>query len=189
MNIQIGIQGSRGSTTERACKFFTEQRSIIHYEIRYLISTENVLKALHKHEIDYGVFAWESSRAGLVQETQEAIKKYMFTIIAEHDFQIDHALLTNAQIDKSRMVYVYSHPQALKEHYNFLISAFTKVEFVDEVDTALAAKRLSENKYPKNSLVIAPIGCSKIYDLDVYHDNLPSNQGYFTKIYFVKKGL
>lgn len=187
MNIQIGIQGSKGSTTERACVFFTELLGIMHYETQHLISTENVLHALNKNEIDYGVFAWESSRAGLVQETQEAIKKYAFVKITEQDFQIDHALLTNAHIDNTQTVHVYSHPQALKEHFNFLLSEFADIKLVDEVDTAVAAKRLSEHQYPKNSVVIAPIACGRIYGLDVYHDNLPFNQGYFTKIYFVKK--
>lgn len=185
--IKIGIQGDKGSTNEKACVFFAKKHKLKNFEIKYLISTKNVLKALSKEEIGYGTFAWKSSRSGLVQETRDAIKKYSFQKIDEKKLKSDHSLLYLSPIDKKIPVNVYSHPQALKEHETFLKKGFKKLKIIKEIDTAVAAKKLSNKKYPKNSLVIAPISCAKIYNLKIYLKNLPTNKNYFTTIYLVKK--
>ncbi len=182
----IGIQGGPGSTNERACLFFAKKYGWDNFEIKYLISTENVLSALNNKEIDYGTFAWGSSRAGLVEETQEAIKKYSYHKIDEESFELNHALFQKSPIDKSYPVKIYSHQQALKEHKPFLEKEFTNPELIEEVDTGLAAKKLSDNQYPRNSLAIAPITCRDIYNLQVYMEDLPTNRGYLTTIYLVK---
>lgn len=183
MALTVGIQGGEGSTNERACLFFAKKHGWKDFEIKYLITTEAVLRALNNGEIDYGTFAWESSSCGLVEETQKAIKKYNYAKIDEQEFQLDHALLCNSKIDPSKLVRIFSHPQALKQHGAFLREKFKEVELVPEIDTAIAAKKLHQGEYPDNSLVIAPISCAKIYKLKVYIKDIPSNRGYLTKIY------
>ncbi len=185
--IIIGVQGDIGSTNERAARFFANQYQWTDIEIRYLISTENVLKALEAGEIDYGTFAWSSSRGGLVEETQAAIAHYQYTKVDEHAFQLDHALLTNQSINPNQLVRVYSHFQALKEHRPYLEQAFTQLELVKEIDTAIAAKKMSQGMYPENSLIIAPVSCAALYQLKIYQSDLPTNNGYLTTIYLVKK--
>ena len=184
---RIGIQGDIGSANERAAKYFAQKNGWKNFEIKYLISTENVLKALNNNEIHFGTFAYESSREGLVEETQKAIKKYSFQKIDEQTFQLDHALLQNKKIYESKPITIYSHPQALKEHKSFLTKRFQNLKLIKEIDTALAAKKLKNNEYPQNSLVIAPISCAEIYNLKIYLPDLPTNKGYLTKIYLVKK--
>ncbi len=186
--IVIGIQGGVGSTNEKACYFFAHKRGWKNLEIKYLISTDKVLSALEKGNIDYGTFAWESSRGGLVLETQEAIKEHGYQKIDEEKFQIDHALLQlrKHRIDKSKLVRVYSHPQALKEHEPFLVKEFKNIELVEELNTAVAAKKLQNNEYSLNSVIIAPISCAKIYNLGIYLFDLPTNRGYFTTIFLVQ---
>ncbi|MFA6393321.1 MAG: prephenate dehydratase domain-containing protein [Patescibacteria group bacterium] len=182
----IGIQGDRGSTNERAAGFFAKKNGWKDYEIKHLVSTENVLKALKAGEIDYGTFAWES-RTGLVGETRKAVKKYEFEKIDESKLQLDHALLSSSEINKNKTVKIHSHPQALAEHGEFLKKEFPKLKLINEADTGSAAKDLSEGKYPENSLVIASIVCAEMYGLSVYMKDLPSNAGYWVKIYLVGK--
>lgn len=184
--IRIGIQGTQGSTNDRACTFFAKKHQWKNYNVQYLISTKKVLDSLNNGLIDFGTFAWESSRKGLVEETQKAIKKYKYQKIDEVKLQSDHALLSNNPIDSSKTVNIFSHPQAFKEHGLFLKEKFPKLKLFDEVDTAVAAFKLKSGDYPENSLVIASITCAKIYNLDVYIKNLPSNKGYFTTIYLVR---
>lgn len=116
----IGIQGIQASTNERACAFFAKKYGWQNYEIHYLVSTERVLQALHNHQIEFGTFAWKSSRGGLVKETQEATRKYTFKKVDEVNIQIDHVLLANAPINQLEPVNIISHPQALQEHKTFL---------------------------------------------------------------------
>ncbi|QQS61404.1 MAG: hypothetical protein IPN70_00505 [Candidatus Moraniibacteriota bacterium] len=185
--MRIGIQGDKGSTNERACFFFATKYGWKNSNIQYLITTENVLKSLERGDIQYGTFAWKSSRSGFVAETQKAIQKYSFEKVDEQDFQLDHALLSHSVIDIKRPVIFYSHPQALKEHKIALQNMFSQCVFREASDTALAAKNLRDGKYEKNSLVIAPLVCATLYDLDIFSSNLPSNVGYMTTIYLVKK--
>lgn len=185
--IRIGIQGGEGSTNERACRFFAQKYGWEDFTIDYLVTTENVLRALDEGAVDYGTFAWKSSRAGLVAETQEAIKKYAYTKIDEHAFQLDHALLSRGSVDIQKTITVFSHPQALAEHKNFLEKTFPLLVLKEAIDTGLAAKNLRDKKYPANSLVIAPIGCAELYSLAVFQKDLPGNIGYETTIYLARK--
>ncbi|MBI5415122.1 prephenate dehydratase [Candidatus Peregrinibacteria bacterium] len=187
MPFTIGIQGDAGSTNEKACKFFARKYQWKNFEIRYLITTENVLRALENNKISYGTFAWKSSRNGLVEETQKAIKKYQFEKIDEVVLPSDHVLLANSKIDSEKVVHIFSHPQALEEHKSFLEKHFAKFSLHEEIDTAFAAKKLSQNEYPQNSLVLAPKSCAKIYGLKIFLENIPTNKGYETTIYLVKK--
>lgn len=187
--LRIGIQGKEGSTNETACRFFAKKHGWSDFEIKYLITSENVLDALNKDEIDYGTFAWKTSNGGAVAETEKAVKKYEFEKVDEHDFSPDHALLCNSEIDMAKTVHVFSHPQALAAHEDFLRSEFESVKLHKEIDTAVAAQYLSGGKYPKNSMVIAPAGCAQIYGLDIFTRDLPANKGYKTTMFLVKKSL
>ncbi len=186
MRIKVGIQGDRGSTNERAALLFKKQFDWKDLELLYLISSENVLSALHRRVIDYGTFAWSSSRHGLVTETQEAIAKYPFEKVSELTLELDHALFSSQPTPKEEIRYIYSHPQALAEHASFLKEAFPHAQLLNEIDTAVAAKKLTQGEYPKNSLVIAPEACEKIYDLYPFQKALPTNKGYEVTIFLVK---
>jgi prephenate dehydratase len=184
--IKIGIQGNIGSKNEEAARFFINKNKWMDSEIVPLINTESVLKSLYNAEIHYGVFAYESSRAGMVKETKEALTKYKVEKVDTVALDIDHALLANSKIDTDQKIYIYSHPQSLKEHKSYIEQRFKDYELVETEDTATAAKKLSENAYKPNSLVIAPKNCAKLYNLALFEDDLPTNKGYFTTFWLVK---
>lgn len=183
--IRIGIQWDIWSTNERACKYFAEKHWWDNLEIKYLISTENVLKALKNKDIDYWTFAWKSSKAWLVSETQEAIKKYEYKKIDSNDFFPDHVVYSAWNIDKNKQINIYSHKQALLEHKPFLDSQFPDIQYNEEIDTGIAAKKLAQSSYWENSLVIAPINCWELFWLNTYISDLPTNKWYFTTLYLV----
>ncbi len=185
--LTIGIQGSRGSVNEKGCLFFASKYHWGDIEIKYLISTDNVLKELTEGTIDRGTFAWESTRAGMVRETQRAVHNYSFTLLDEEWFCPEHALLMKTPIETTQPIHIFSHPQALLEHKSYIISRFPNARLIDEIDTAVAAYNLEHDAYEKNSLVIAPIECAQIYNLSVFEKNLPTNEGYLTKIVLVQR--
>jgi prephenate dehydratase len=167
MKIRIGIQGNGCSTNERACKLFAKKYNLNDYEIIYCNSTERVLSALENDEIDYGTFAWKSSRAGFVQETQEAIKRYAYTKVDEINLQIDHALLSNSIINKDRLIRIISHKQALIEHRPFLEKEFPNLILMPEIDTAVAAKKLKQNKYVSTPKRMVLTKLPKFYSISI----------------------
>ena len=46
---------------------------------------------------------------------------------------------------------------------------------------------LKKGKYDCNTLIISLKECAKIYQLEIIEDNLPTNKGYITTFYLVKK--
>ena len=183
----IGIQCGKGSVNERACNEFCRKRNISDYQIKYLISTENVLRELNQGKIDWGIFALKSSRAGLVKETQEAIKKYPFKKIDEINLDIDHAILGIRKLNNGQYRQIISPPHALMEHEKYIRKQYPNARFIKTKDTALAAERLKKGKYDSKTLIISPKTSAEIYQLKVIEDNLPTNKGYCTTFYLVKK--
>jgi len=185
--VRLGIQGDRGSANEDACKIFIKRQGWQNPEIVYLINTFNVLKALQKEEIDFGTFAFRTARGGLVEETQEAIKLFPFTKVDEIEMELHHSLFCNGPIDTGKKLFIVSHTHALADHRSFLEETFPDYELFIEEDTAVAAQKLKSGVYPPNTLVIAPYSCADIYQLDVFMEDLPTNRGYITTFYLVKK--
>lgn len=185
--IKIGIQGDLGSGNHLAAERFAARQGWAAYEIVPLRTTEGVLRGLADKRVDVGTFAWESVKGGLVAETQAAIKSYAYAKCDEIKVEIDHALLIphGQKIDPAAMVHVYSHPQALLEHKEYLHEVFPRVTLHDELDTAYAAARLARREYPPNSLAIALATCAALYDLALYQRDLPANKGYWTLFYLV----
>jgi prephenate dehydratase len=183
--LKIGIQGGIGSTNEKAAHEFAKSQGWKDYKLIYLINTEPVLESLSKDEIDFGVFAYRST-AALVAETQKALEKYSVKKIAELTLQLDHALLATEKIAEKELVRIYSHPQALKEHQSFLEQRFKNIALIEEIDTALAAEKLIKGEYPDNSLAIAPLDCARIFNLEVFENDLPRNREYFTTFWLVR---
>ncbi|MBD3329796.1 prephenate dehydrogenase/arogenate dehydrogenase family protein, partial [Candidatus Dojkabacteria bacterium] len=70
-SVVYGIQGGIGSFNEQALKFYTKtyKDSLTSYKTKYLYTTDNVLKALHRGEIDCGQFAVQNSVGGMVEES------------------------------------------------------------------------------------------------------------------------
>ncbi len=197
--ITFGIQGDIGSTNERACKHFAKKMGISeeNFEIKYLISSKNVLNAVISKTVNFGTFAVFSSRQGIVDETEKAIAelsetdKNKYKKIDEVKLQLDHAILQkkNEILDETKILKIYSHRQALLEHQTYLgekFKHFPKVLLIPEIDTALAAENLSKNKYQENSLAIAPIICQKIYNLSALEKDMPTNVGYETTFHLIK---
>ena len=57
----IGVSGDKGSFSEEAAEYYCYKNAVSDYELKYLVSVENVLTALSKDEITMGIFPIENS--------------------------------------------------------------------------------------------------------------------------------
>ncbi len=183
----IGIQGDQGSGNEYACQEFCKKRNIKNCEIKYLISTENVLKELNEGKIELGTFAYKSLKGGLVEETQNAIKKYSFEKVDEITLPINHVLLGIKKLKKEEYSRIISHPHAIKEHREYLEKAYPAAELIEAEDTALPARKLREGSYDEKTLIIALKSCAKLYNLLIIEEDLPANKNFLTTFYLVNR--
>ena len=89
----FGIQGGKGSFNEEALITYIKKNNIKNYQIKYLYTTEKVLKNLHQGNIDFGLFAIQNPAGGVVIESAYAMSRYRFKIIDQFSIPICHFLM------------------------------------------------------------------------------------------------
>ena len=189
--IIIGIQGGEGSFNEEACRSYCQKQRIKNFKIKYLYTSNNVLKALHQGEIDFGQFALQNSVGGTVKETIDALSHYNCKIVKEFEIIVNHCLLVKKGIKLNQIKKIISHPQALAQCKSTLNKKYPDKKLISGkgslIDQAKAAQYLSEGKLPKNIAVLAPKICSKLYALEVLAKGLQDRKDNFTSFLFVKR--
>ena len=91
--MKVGIQGIEGSFSEEAAKSYCEKFGIKDFELKYLVSSMNVLNSLSDESIDTGIFAMENAQGGVVIESVEALAKNKCEIIDMFYVEISQNLL------------------------------------------------------------------------------------------------
>ena len=152
--MKIGIQGAIGSFSEEASKKFIENHGIKNPEIKYLISSKDVLSNVENRKVDYGIFAMENAQGGVVIESVEALALHKCKIIEMFHIPIEQNLLALENINTGDITEIHSHRQALRQCKDYLSENFWTRPLIEADDTAESARRLSENKLPKTAAVV-----------------------------------
>lgn len=174
--VTYGIQGGRGSFNEEAINYHIQRVGIKKHKIKFLYTSDNVIKALKLGEIDRGQFAIHNSAGGMVEESIHAMAKYKFKIVDQFAIKISHALMIREDADFSEITTIMTHPQVLAQckqtlaqKYPQLIQTSGKGTLVDH---AMVAKRMGEKKIPKHIATMGSKVLAKLYGLKVIEDNL-----------------
>lgn len=190
-HITIGIQGGVGSFNEKAIHQYVHDAGITNYQIKYLYTSENVLKALHRGEIDYGQFAIHNSIGGIVGESIHAMAKYKFKILKEFSIPIAHTLMIRQDTTLSEIDTIMTHPQVLAQCKRTLAKKYPTLKKMSGsgvlVDHAMVAKRLSEGRLPKTTAVMGSDILAKIYNLKIVENNLQDLPNNLTSFLIVSR--
>jgi prephenate dehydratase len=169
----IGIQGGKGSFSESATKQFIERQKLDRFELSYLITSEKVLTAVENGQIDYGIFAIENSRGGVVLESIKALAAHRCRIIDMFHIRVEQNLLTaSPNVKINDIIAIHSHRQALRQCREYLADHFWSCSLIEEDDTAEAARRLKEGQLPPTAAVIANKSCVELYNLTLFAENI-----------------
>lgn len=186
-----GIQGGKGSFNEEAIKHYFKKNNITDGKIKYLFTSENVLKNLHRGDIDYGQFALDNTLGGIVGESLQAMSRYKFEIVSEFFIQIKHFLMKKRGVDHKDIDTVMAHPQVLKQCANNLERNYPKLKLIsgkgDLVDTANGAKALAEGRIKDNHAILGPKGLADLFDFEIVAENLQDNDENYTTFLVVKR--
>ncbi len=189
--ITFGIQGGEGSFNEEAILNFIEKNKIKKYNIKYLYTSEKVLKNLHEGNIDLGLFAIQNATGGIVHESVHAMAKYKFKIVEELQIIIRHFLMKRKEIATEKITTIMAHPQNFLQCKKTLSEKYPKLEQKsgegDLVDTARAAFFLANNKLPKNIAILGPKTLSKKYNLEIMEENLQDKKDNWTSFLLVSR--
>lgn len=189
--LTIGIQGGVGSFNEEAINYYIKKNKIKNYTIKYLHTSENVLRYLHEGDIDMGIMATHNSVGGIVFETIEAMARYKFTILKEFAIIISHALMIRKDSTLSDITTIMTHPQVLAQCKTTLAKKYPDLLQTsgdgEMIDHALVAKNLSAGKLPKNVATMGSKILAKIYDLKIVEDNLQDLKENYTSFLVVER--
>ena len=171
--IKIGFQGDVGSNAEEATKTFIKKLQLKNADQIALITSQNVVAALLDKSITYGVMAIKNSIIGEVIETKKALTEQI-KLLDTAEIPIHHCLFTKNP--KAKVVYVASHIQALMQTAKTRTKILPNTSDVECIDTALAAKMLSEGQYSENYAVICRKNAGELYNLHLLAENIEDNK-------------
>lgn len=187
----VGIQGGKGSFNEEAARFYLNKIGERNFELRYLYTTENVLKALHEGEVDRGQFAMHNSLGGIVTESVTAMANYRFNIVEEFAIKIAHSLMKYAGSDFAKIDTVMAHPQVFAQCKSNLKAKYPQLKQVsgegELIDHAKVAEVLSAGGLPTNIAVMGSRVLAQIHGLDTVENDLQDLESNFTSFLWVER--
>ena len=190
-SITFGIQGGKGSFNEKAVYTYIEREEIKNFKIKYLYTSENVLKALTGKKIDFGQFAIYNSIGGMVGESVEAMPKYKFKTISGFSIKIVHSLMIRNDSKLSEITTIMAHPQVFAQCRKTLSKKYSKLKQTSGggklIDHALVAKYLSLKKLPKSTAVMGSSILAELYNLKIVEDNLQDAKENYTSFLIVSR--
>lgn len=171
--MKIGFQGDLFSNSQEAAIKFSKTLKLSKAEFIPLISSKNVVTALLKDEIQYGVMALRNKIAGIVEETQDALTDKI-ELVDTLSLHIHHSLFKKNK--DAKIEFVSSHIQALNQTKNYRKRYFSFLKEVETEDTALAAQKLSTGFYPENYAVICRKNAGTYYHLFLIKENIEDDK-------------
>ncbi len=184
--MKIGLAGVMGSFSEEAALLYVKNDHIQSPELVYLSTTENVLSALEKGEIETGIFAIENSNGGVVTEYLSAIAAHRFLFEKLFEIQVSHMLITLPGKNREDIKKIVSQRQALRQCRIYTARVWPDAEILEYIDTATAVKDLKEGKISPDTGIIASRRAAEIYELAILDEGVQDLKFNFTNFIIAK---
>jgi hypothetical protein len=174
----VGIHGIDGCFTQEAMLRFLEENKIPESRVRFnfLVTAENVLKAIDSGETDLGIFAIANSGSGAYVSSMAPLAKYTFKVKAVIGMEIMQCLLAHKSIKTVEDIKeIFGHPQAVSQCKRTLEESYPKLKVVsgkDSDDTALCAERIALGKLPNTTATLASQIAATRYGLNIVSYNM-----------------
>ena len=179
MNKKIAYQGVQGAYSEQACK-----SAYPDYQTIACDTFQEAMWMVERGDADLAMIPLENSTAGRVEEIYRLIPKMSLHVIAEHFEPIVHCLLALPGVKIEDLKYVASHPQALAQCHNHILSLGLKAEA--KLDTAGAAKELVELNDPQRAAIASKLA-AEIYGLQILKENFEDRHGNTTRFFILSR--
>jgi prephenate dehydratase len=177
MNKTIAYQGVQGAYSEQACK-----NAYKTYETIACDTFHEAMWMVERGDADLAMIPLENSTAGRVEEIYRLIPKMSLHVIAEHFEPIVHCLLALPDAKLEDLKYVASHPQALAQCHNNILSLDLKAEA--KLDTAGAAKELIDLNDPQRAAIASKLA-AELYGLQIVKENFEDKHGNTTRFFIL----
>ena len=180
--IPVGYQGVPGAYSHLALRQYFAGRPV---EARNYMLFEDVINAVMKGEIRYGVLPIENSSTGGITEVYDLVRRYGAFIVGEKIVKVEHCLLAwpGAKLEDIREV--YSHPQGFSQCRTFFKEHPAMRQF-NYFNTAKAADLVAEKKTGYMAAV-AGAQAAEQYGLAILARGINTNQSNYTRFIVISR--
>lgn len=179
--LQIAIQGARYAFSEMATRqFFGEDVEIVSCR-----AFDDVFETVVAQQADYGVIPIENSLTGSIHRVYDLLLVHDLVIVGEIALRIEQHLIAHPGVALEDIRTIYSHPQALEQSRNFLLS-LKNVEAVASYDTAGSVKMIKDENM-RDAAAIASRWAAQDYGMQVLKaeiEDIPEN---YTRFYVLSR--
>ena len=187
----IGIQGGAGSFNDQAARHYLSRTPDEPYELAYLHTTENVLRALEAGDVDRGLFAIHSSHGGVVTESIQAMAERRFAIVEEFEIRIAHALMVAPGADIDKVDTIMTHPQVLSQCRVTLEREYPHLRLTsgegELIDHAKVAELLGRGDLPPTTATMGSSVLADLHGLRIVARDLQDLRENFTSFLWVRR--
>jgi chorismate mutase/prephenate dehydratase len=171
--LAVAYSGVRGAWAEAAAAKCFEGREVKYQPVELFADIFNAVKSGKAH---YGVVPIYNSLTGAIGETYDLLRKHGCYITGQTQLPIKQCLLSRSDAGLRDIRQVYSHPEGFSQCRHFLSDK--SWDLIPESNTALAAKKLAENKSDesKKYAVIASRYAAEVYGLKVLAPDIMDSQ-------------
>ena len=158
-----GIEGAYSNIVAK--KYFADKAKL--YNVR---SFEEAITEVLEERADYALLPIFNSSAGPVWEVYDLLRELSVYIVADYEYNVEHALMTIEGSSLSDIKSVCSHIQALSQCKEYLAEHrdWQKIEIAN---TALAAKKVKDEKDPTQAAIAAKEAAG-IYGLKILKEQV-----------------
>lgn len=184
--MKIGYQGLPGAYHALGAKMYFEKEKIKNYELVSCDVFETIFKKVSVGELDFGIVASENSLAGSIYKNFDLLNQYDLKIIGEVYVHVKHQLLgvIGAKLDGVKEI--HSQWPAIEQCRYTLQKLLPNTKFVEEEDTALSAKKISELK-DKTKAAIASSLCETEYNLEIIKKDVMDDKENYTRFFILSR--
>ncbi len=173
--MRISYLGPPGTHTESAAIEYDPNAQLMPYA-----TVQGAVSAVERDEADLAICAIENALEGAVIETLIILQNEILSvnITAEIVIPIKHALVGIPGQSLEKIATVHSHPQALAQCRESLVSLVPNAKPVAALSTAAAIDSASQNP---NTLAIGNIRAASPRSLHVYNSDISDNKNNQTR--------
>lgn len=175
--MKIGYQGVEGAFSYITSKQIFPNEEYISFKTFF-----DVLDAIEKDKIDYGVLPIENSYAGRVAGMHNLFKDFCdkkLFITNEKMLKVEHCLCGIKGGKIENITHIFSHEQALMQCQKNISKFLPTSQSISKENTAISAQFVSENNNKKYASICSKDACEK-YGLQILKENFQDSNDNYT---------
>ena len=185
--LRVAYQGEPGAYSEKSTRELLGENVVAIGRPCF----EDCFQAVASMECDYACLPIENSLGGSIHDNYDLMLRYDLQIVAEHEFRVQHCLLTRPGVKREDIKFAISHPQALAQCDNFLRGL--GITPIATYDTAGSAKMLANGEplpdrcKPDNTAAIASELAGHTYGLKCLGQGVEDDDTNFTRFLLLSR--